>query len=190
MLSNQSMHQEFIASSSTLGEELPPVAPTPDRPSNSSKSLSGDRHDGSVASALTNTDGGSSVKSLMESFLRPSSVLDLTDSPSKEQVRLKTIEAENEQLRLQLQLEQSKMMAKMHNDMMRGFCDNMDKLTAAIQGKRYRRPTEEERQAEYREMEQELADHKRKKEERKRRLECTPMDVGMNPDDSDGSLWG
>ena len=57
------------------------------------------------------------------------------------------------------------MMAKMHNDMMRGFCDNMDKLTAAIQGKRYRRPTEEERQAEYREMEQELANHKRKKEE-------------------------
>jgi hypothetical protein len=34
----------------------------------------------------------------MESFLRPSSVLDLTDSPSKEQVCLKTIEAENEQL--------------------------------------------------------------------------------------------
>jgi len=95
----------------------------------------------------------------METFLRPSSVLDLTDSPSKEQIRLKTIEAENEQLRLQLQLEQSKMMAKMHNDMMHGFCDNMDKLAAAIQGKRYRRPTEEERQAEYREMEQELADH-------------------------------
>jgi hypothetical protein len=66
----------------------------------------------------------------------------------------------------------------------------MDKLTAAIQGKRYRRPTEEERQAEYREMEQELADHKRKEEERKRRLKCTPMDIGMNPDDSDGSLWG
>jgi len=190
MLSNQSMHQDLIASSSTLGEELPPVAPTPDRPSNS-KSSSGDRHDGSVASALTNTDGGSSVKSLMESFLRPSSVLDLTDSPSKEQIRLKTIEAENEQLRLKLQLEQSKMMAKKHNDMMLSFCDNMDKLTAAIQGKRYRRPTEEERQAEYREMEQELADLKRKKEERRKLLHGTPMDFGLDPDsDSDKSLWG
>ncbi len=64
----------------------------------------------------------------------------------------------------------------MHNDMMRSFCDNMDKLTAAIQGKRHRRPTEDERHAEYREMEQELA---QKQEGRKEKT------LGWKPD----GLW-
>ena len=58
----------------------------------------------SVASRLTDDQtGAGSVRDLLSSFL-PSSALLKESSPSKEEIRLKTIEAKNEQIKLKMAL--------------------------------------------------------------------------------------